>query len=493
MKATAIRQDDLVVREYEQDDINDPSTRRPVDHSEDPFIREAHYLRTEMQRLDEELRVLKQGPLGPDSEFIQSIPKDEREQLLKDLEAEGLQYESLKDFDIRDDLPLDSSGKSLSSGVKSRGGVGELLGVTMRVADKSRAWVGEFNAALLKAQKQPDNPIAHLSLWKWYLRGQQKVPGFSNFVNEDVWQFLWQSQIKTYPRTKHIIVLAKDMMVAEVDLTHAQRLDYVDALHATGDTATALQEWEKEKTSIAERAGDSDAYKATANLDDDLANVFWATGVKLYAAVGRPAKAETIAFKSLERRVSTPEDSQALMILVDVIRAWAHSQRTDADIKLWSCYMLMREKSSELTKGTNLPAEVLGQITSVLLQTRRLKMALAVLQDMLAAHTGNPTVSNATMKQELSQKLTIADDSAANESIINQVGLASLLALPSRFKNKFFFGAWIKWLIGQDKVNDAALVIELMQEYGVKPDARHLNGIIGAWLRDGSPTARARA
>jgi hypothetical protein len=32
-----------------------------------------------------------------------------------------------------------------------------------------------------------------------------------------------------------------------------------------------------------------------------------------------------------------------------------------------------------------------------------------------------------------------------------------------------------------------------MYERGVKPDARHLNGIIGAWLRDGSPSSRKKA
>ena len=491
-KATAIRQGDLVVREYEQDDENDPSTRRPIDHSQDPFVLEASYLKAEIQRLEEELDVMKEGPLGPNSEFMQSIPKDDREQLLKELEAEGLQYDSLKDFDIKDDFPLDFKGKDLGFG-KTKQDEGQDLAVSMRIADRHKAWVGEFNKSLREARDKPDNLTAHVTLWKWYLRCHQKVPGFSSFVNEDVWQFLWQSQITTYPRTKHIIVLAKDMMAADVDLDHKQRLDYTDALHATGDTASAIQEWEKEKASIAEKAGDTDPFKAVANLDDHLANRFWATGVTLYTAVGRPAKAETIAFKSLEARGSVAEDGHAFIILVDVIRAWAMSQRDDADIKLWSCYMLMREKSSELSKRKDLPTGVLGQITSVLLSTGRRQMALAVFQDMLAAHTGNTSASNATLNQELSKALSVTDSSVANESIINQIGLTALLALPGKFKNKFFFGAWIKWLIGQDKIDDAVLVVELMQEQGVRPDARHLNGIIGAWLRSGSPAARDRA
>ncbi|RMZ84867.1 hypothetical protein DV738_g254, partial [Chaetothyriales sp. CBS 135597] len=478
-KATVIRSGDLVVREYEQDDEDDASTRRPVDHSENPFVKEAQHLKSEMQRLDEELaRLKKGGPLGPDSPLIQSIPKEQREQLLRELGPSGFNYESIQTIEALDDMAPESDSDFFEKlQERNLGQQEDGLEVTMSVADRHKPWIRQFNGALLAAKEKraDDDLTAHVSLWKWYLRCQQKIAGFSAFVNEDVWQFLWQSQMKTYPKTKHLIVLANDMMVADVQLSPAQQLDYIDALHATGDTASAIQEWEKVKDTMSEKVGEADAFKAFAVLDDDLATRFWATGVQLYAAVGRPAKAETIAFKSLAGRPDAVQSSQACSILVDVIRAWAHSQRTDADVKLWSCYMLVRQK------------------LAILLQTGRTNMALALFRDMLAAYSGSPALLSSSLDQQVSNAISSAQGTADAESIINRIGLAALLGLPHRFKNKFFFGAWIKWLLGQGKTCDAAMVVELMQEYGVRPDARHLNGIIGAWLRDGSAAARTKA
>ena len=73
---------------------------------------------------------------------------------------------------------------------------------------------------------------------------------------------------------------------------------------------------------------------------------------------------------------------------------------------------------------------------------------------------------------------------------INRISLTGLTILPKSFQNKFFYGKWMKKLIGMGAVDAAAKVIDLMYERGVKPDAKHLNGIIGAWLRDGSVKAK---
>jgi hypothetical protein len=51
----------------------------------------------------------------------------------------------------------------------------------------------------------------------------------------------------------------------------------------------------------------------------------------------------------------------------------------------------------------------------------------------------------------------------------------------------------MKKLIGMGEVDSAAKVIELMYERGVRPDSKHLNGILAAWLREGNAIARAKA
>ena len=76
--------------------------------------------------------------------------------------------------------------------------------------------------------------------------------------------------------------------------------------------------------------------------------------------------------------------------------------------------------------------------------------------------------------------------SSINENDVNKVSLSVLKVLPRRFQNRFFYASWMKKLIGMGEVDSAALVIELMYERGVKPDSKHLNGIIAGWLREGN-------
>ncbi|KAI9862666.1 MAG: hypothetical protein M1830_006162, partial [Pleopsidium flavum] len=76
---------------------------------------------------------------------------------------------------------------------------------------------------------------------------------------------------------------------------------------------------------------------------------------------------------------------------------------------------------------------------------------------------------------------------------LNNVSLTALTALPRRFQNKFFYGSWLKRLLGMNEIDAAAMVVELMYERGVKPDPKHLNGIIGAWLRIGDAESRNKA
>ena len=480
------------MREYDQDG-SDASTRRPTDLEEDDLQPQVEDIRQQIKRLEEEMNEMKQGPFGPNSEFMQSLPKDQRAELLKSLEAEGtpaaienllqeddgIEYvgDELGEFGEED--PFDEEAEYEDEDEdEDEDAIEEPLSVTLRVPPQHRKYVKEFNDALLLAQNEIDHFPHHLDLLKWYLRCQQHIPSFSHFVDEDVWDFLWKSQTVYFPRPKQIVMLAKDMMTAGIELNIPQTLEYIDALHETGDTATAIQKWEENKSEV--------------ELDDEAAGRFWETGVKIYAAVGRPRKAQDIASTAYKNRVLGVE------AWVPVIQSWANSKKDSAGSSLWSCYLRLKKQHAEIAakdgKATSqrLPTEILGHISSALLNSGRGEMAMSVFKDMLTSDA-NEKFDSAQVYANTLDRLQGVDKTEVSESIINRIGLAALTAFPGRYKNKFFFGAWIKWLIGEGKLDDAALVVELMQEYGIRPDAKHLNGIIGAWLREGSPAARERA
>ncbi len=480
-----------MVREYDQDG-SDSSTRRPTELEAEQADPEEEDIRAQIKRLEDELNLMKQGPFGPNSEFMQSLPKDERAQLLKALEAEGSQSEIEKL--LEEDDEVEYIGDELGEGETENGVYGEEeedveeegednvveepLAVTLRFPSQHKKYVKEFNDALLLAQNEIHRFSYHLDLWKWYLRCQQHIPSFSHFVDEDVWDFLWNSQTVYFPRPKQIVMLAKDMLSAGIKLDVPQTLDYIDALHMTGDTVTAIQAWEDTKHDV--------------RPHDEAAGRFWASGITIYAAVGRPRKAQDIA--------SNAYKSGALGVeaWIPVIQSWANSKKASAGSSLWACYLRLKQQHSEMAAkdrmapSHRLPTQILGQISSALLNSGRQDMAISVFKDILASDA-NEQFDSAQVYANTLNRLQGVDKVEVSESIINRIGLAALTSFPGRFKNKFFFGAWIKWLIGEGKVNDAALVVELMQEYGIRPDAKHLNGVVGAWLREGSSSARDRA
>lgn len=398
----------VTVREYEQIE-GKPETRRLIEKNEDQ--KAAEMLRDRIKNIERELAIMREGPFSRNSEFMQQFPTDERERLLKAMEEADLGDEHFN-------LPeIDFSDLDLDEGLKLR--KDDDLGVTLRIPAHERAYVRRFNAAL-----KTTNTKTKRILWVWYLRCQQRVANFSSLIPEDVWDHLWKTQLDIHPRSKHIVMLGKDMEAAGVSLPkYAEQ--YIEALHYTGDTSTAIRIWEKEKLSAK-------------------------VGAQLYATVGRPSKAEEIALLHPEPDTILP-----------VIQAWAESKQSDAAYKLWLFYLKIKPTR-----------DLLGQITSILLNAGRQEMALAVFKDMI---TGTARIP------------------AAAEKDINQFGLTAVLTVPGSYKNKFFFGAWIRWLLATGKVHDATLVVELMTEMGVRPDARHLNGIIAAWLRQDSREGRTKA
>jgi hypothetical protein len=466
LKVTPVKRD-VIVREYDQLG-KDASTRTLSDPRTDIQQDEAALV-AKINELEKELAIMKEGPFGPNSELIQAVPEEYRAQVLKELEEAGLtnidEGDILKGLQI-DDIPDedDTFDEQHQEGESSP----QQPAVTLRIPRSQKAYVKKFNHALDIVGKNEDNLAAHLVLWQWYLRCQQHVANFSTVVPDDVWQVLWKSVLNRAYRPKHVEVLAKDMQAADIDLDEKHKVAYIEALIAENYSGQALSYWEKEQ--------------AWFEKESKLAAKYWFLGSLLYASLGRPKKAQQIAFKALTD--GTVTDGQ---ILVPVISAWANSKDSRASENVWTCYLRLRS-----LMGDHMNINLYQKLSSVLLESGRPDMALAVFKDMITSQE-QAADDSADIYRRLVDHFKEVQSRAVTEETINRIGLSALTVFPKRFHNKFFFGSWIKMLIGRGEIDAAATVVELMYERGVKLDAKHLNGIVGAWLRDGSPSSRRKA
>jgi len=214
-----------------------------------------------------------------------------------------------------------------------------------------------------------------------------------------------------------------------------------------------------------------------SNMSAEWITNFYSTGIQLYSSINRPSKAQNIAFGALDKGADPK-------ILMHVVLSWAQAQ---SPAKAWSVYLKMRT-----LLGAEMPAELYEQVSDALLDNNHNEMALAVFKDMVARVRG----SGENTLESYHKALNNTDLAGAPEDVekaIHQVSLTMLLALPKQYQNKYFFASWIKKLLGQQRTEAASMVVDLMYERGIKPDPTHLNGIIGAWLRDQSPHSREKA
>lgn len=450
--------DDLVVREFEQYG-SDESTRRDIEPGKE-LRDEAEVIWAELQDIDRQLEIAKQGPFGPQSEFMKQFPKEKREQILQALTKEGFVPE-----DEEDALDLAEIDKMMEEEDTPEA---DDLAVTLHIPKAHHALVTHFNKALKEARDHEEDTLKTLNLWKWYLRCQQRIPGFSQIVSEGVWEFLWQSQSRLGARKRHLVMLGRDITAAGGGMTDNQCLEYVQALDACGDSITALTTWEEARGQL------------QRNLTASFLADFYATGIRLYASVGRPQKAENVAIGAIKEGVDPK-------IFEHVIAAWVMTKTPSSSTKAWAAYLRMRSML-----GEDMRPEMYETISDLLLDNQRSEMALAVFKDMISRVKGSGVNTLRSYTQALGN-IDINADPEKVEEAINQVSLTMLLTLPKQYQNKFFFASWIKKLLGQQRTDSASQVVDLMYERNIRPDAIHLNGIIGAWLRDKSPRARERA
>lgn len=444
----------------------------------------------ELAKLDKELDVLKEGPFGPNSPFMKSMPEKDRlialEALRKHEEKEGKDeptqgLEKVFDGELDDvireefeDLARDQEDPHLARKEAEESLVPAVRSPYEVVLPESSAhsYVDRFNNSLRLFVGDSSDDMLSQEIWRWYRRCKYSCPAFLESMPEEAVTLVWNSQVaasmsKTTKAT-HLQALVDDATALGRTVATPHMLSYMDALMNSGETNRALGHWEAHKNDLPQVKEDLDAY--------------WKFGVHLFAAADDPRRAQIIA-----QAFFVNDRTHEPRILIPIITAWGRQPGKKAEISTWKLYLQLKTHL-----GREMTMEDYDTISIGLLKAGRLDTALAIFKDMMVTDRDPATDSTALYKGALGLAGNL-QASSINEQDVNQVSLSVLTFLPRRFENRFFYASWLKKLIGMGEADSAALVIELMFERGVRPDARHLNGLIAAWIREGSPSAKEKA
>ena len=421
---------------------------------------EIESIKRQIRQLDDELREM-EGPVGKtliepliatlsaedQREIRAAIMQEELEEQRKELEAAEMKRRRIELLPKKDELEI-----------------------SWQLPPEQGAYLHTLNANIQNANIHGavgthNNQDVRIKLWKSYAHCKAALPPFLHLIPEKSWNVLWDSldmMPKNHPhRASRSVILSEDMLSAGKKLNRDRRVSYIEGLQHEGRHDEAVDQWQKLKGDL----GDDER----AIEDHEL------FGVRMFASKGDANRAEKIALNYL--RPEKPEDSR---ILIPILSAWA--QRGDAiGIQhAWALYLRFKTQV-----GDKMTMEDYDNITLSLLHAGRADLALAVFKDLML--TGEQTDQGSIeLYRKAASLIGKSQSGAITPEDLNKISLTALLALPRRFQNKFFYGSWLKKLLGMGEVEAAVTVIELMYERGVRPDSKHLNGIIGAWLRRGS-------
>ncbi|TDZ25935.1 hypothetical protein Cob_v000926 [Colletotrichum orbiculare MAFF 240422] len=269
------------------------------------------------------------------------------------------------------------------------------------------------------------------SVWKAYSTARQSLSKSWASVPHEVWDLVWHilsaDMANSTGRLTYLSLLARDMSEAKVSLSPSQQLVTMEAMFVDGWDTKAIDNWKRCMPSL----GDGGA---------DTFQEFWELGVRMFCQKGDLVQAERAVNRLLERQLDP-------RILMPYIKTCAADPTEEARDKAWDAYRRMKD-----LLGDEMNLEDYDRVISFFLMTNQTERALHAFVDMMTSGT---------------------------------VDLRGRDTLPSQIGNKFFFGKWLKRLIGAGDLDGAHSVINFMRSKGIEPAAIQVNGLVGAWQRSG--------
>jgi pentatricopeptide repeat protein len=322
------------------------------------------------------------------------------------------------------------------------------------------------------------NPESLKNTWRSYLLCRKDLLFGSSIVSPGVWSVLWaifaRRDALNLHRMPRIKTLGEDMVQAGMPMNDLQRLLYIEAtfMQSTFTRDLAIQQWLDTRADML-RAPSKPVFKD-----------YWSLGVKMFCEVGNP----DVALQVAENLLGHTEDAEDFRILLPIIQTCLESPHHKVKMA-WESYVRLK-----LNLGDHMTMEDYDAVTVLFLNANEPNLALGAFKDMML--TGNASIAQ---EEPRAPHGSAADTEGElipaknDEKEVNWHNSQTLTRLPHKFNNKYFFGSWIKKLIGEKQLDAAKKVLDLMDERAICPDSKHVNGLIGAWIREGSTSSRELA
>ena len=330
----------------------------------------------------------------------------------------------------------------------------------------------ELNKYLQQAADDAKTFQGKKELWKWYLRATRNIMGIHPNIPPAAWNVLWRTQVNDEEspeiRTDRVLELVEGLSKAGIPLSSDQKDAKLQALAANGKEKQALMEWEEE-------------FNATEGKNEDNLR----QGIKLFATTGDIRNGVQMLQKYQEL---FPSGEPRIVHPLIAICA-----QTNNDVIAYSLYLSLRDRLK-----TDMAQADYDYVGARFLAQDKADLALAVFRDMMiqgnqAVKSGRLTTEEESkMKEGMMYRIETMHSRARKTSEVNKISFEALTHLPKQWQNRFFFGKWIKKLIGMGELEDAEKVIELMFQRGIVPDTSHVNGVVGGLLRSEIPERQKR-
>ncbi|KAI1756726.1 hypothetical protein F4782DRAFT_483936 [Xylaria castorea] len=268
-------------------------------------------------------------------------------------------------------------------------------------------------------------------LWKSYSAARATLSGRWHTVPASTWEVLWEILSAEYAfntsRMSYIYALAKDMQQSGVSLRPGQQILALEAMFVDG--------WESEAIKNHRR------HVSTLGANPETFVSFWQLGLQMYCHVGDLERAQRIASTILESPYET--DPRFIQPLIKLCA------KTPATVE--TGFKLYRDLRASL--GDSMVIEDYDTIISYFLASENTEYALFIFVDMMKS---------------------------------GSIDLVGAQHYPPSIANPFFFGKWLKRLIGAGDLEGASNVLHFMRSREIVPRPIQVNGLIGAWLRSGA-------
>lgn len=422
--------------------------RRPAD-PENPDIAdetgEVKLLKQEIDQLDDELRHM-QGEGGSVGAFI--------EPLLQDLSPEDRQ--SVKQGIEKHQELRKSKAEALAAYLPT-------LEIKWALPAERISYLRRLNAHVREVATKPQSYVARKRLWQSWERCKAFLPPFFQLVPTNTWNVMFKAQANAAMQddphwASHLLILIDDIRIAGQELHPQQSLLHMEALRFVGREDEAIEEWQRLRNIL--------------ENDTHVSAEYELLGVRLFVSQGNLEKAEEVASNHLQ--AGHRSESR---ILISVMDAWLQRQEQDGLKLAWALYLRLR-----MQLGDDMNLNDYDSVCLSFLREGHVDIAGAVFKDMMLMGQASSQDSVILYKKSMGLLGTVEDGIIATPELDN-IPLTAITVLSKSFQNKYFYAGWMKRLIGMDEADSAAAVVKLMYEREITPDAMHLNGIIGAWMR----------